>query len=131
MKYLVGRKLGKLCEQIILYSEEMSKLENEELLPKIQSKCAVFGVNEQKKKQYQDYLNGKYIEELYSLLGKVESINTKVECNMLGKELNILIHDMRKEIPLACQGNLVGQRFYFTSVELAAMTVFGFISFLG
>lgn len=130
MNYFTGRKLGKLCEQLILYSAEMTKLEDEESLTEIQNKCVVFEVNEKKKKKYQGYLRGKYIEELYNLLEKVKRINSKVECNMLGKELSILIYDMRKEIPLACQGNLVGNKFYLTCVEMVAITVFGFISFL-
>lgn len=129
MNYLVGRKLGKICELLITNGEKMMNAEEDDI-NKVKGECILLDISENKRKKLLKATKGRYIDEYCEKLEKMKHMNTRIECNILGKELSELGYNLRREVPIACQGNLVARRYYFTSVEITAITMFGILSFL-
>ena len=128
MNYFKGRKLGKLCEQMIAIGDAMMKMETEEQMEVMSKELEVFHLCEKKREKYFSVIKSQYKEEYLDVVSKLEHLKSRLEYNVQGKELSTLGYEIRKNLPLMCQGNLVSGRYYFTSVELTAMMVFGFIS---
>lgn len=129
--YLKSRRQGKESEKLIAASTKLSSITNNDGIAQSKSMLVQYGFssnvddNIQKFKKRVDniYLDDyKAIQTLYS---KIENYNDCHQIALLTKRLGL---DMRKEIPLYCQGNLVIGSWYITMAEMFAVTAFGVIS---